>query len=133
MLLPRSPSLFLAILLCRHSPALASASPTPSLDAARQNAFQIFNAVHSAMRQWGSSVNHNGMSFFLATVPGNNVFYHGRHTPGPPASFECLASEFEHAFGLGQSWNGDEGGIGALDKPPAARSGDFLWEWRRFQ
>lgn len=29
------------------------------------------------MRQWGSSLNHNGMSFFMATVPTGTRFYHG--------------------------------------------------------
>ncbi|KAK3293023.1 uncharacterized protein B0H64DRAFT_345239 [Chaetomium fimeti] len=41
----------------------------PSKAAARHNAFDIFNAIHSAMRQWGSSLNHNGMSLFVVTVP----------------------------------------------------------------
>ncbi|OAA58466.1 hypothetical protein SPI_06539 [Niveomyces insectorum RCEF 264] len=74
----------------------------PSNDAARRNAFAIFNAVHSAMRQWGSSLNHNGLSFFLATVPEGQLFYHGGRDPGRPRGLngtgcEWLAFEVEHA------------------------------------
>jgi len=72
----------------------------PSEDAIRQNAFHIFNAVHSAMRQWGSSINHNGMSFFLATVPAGQPLYHGTRDSERPQGFEWLAFEAEHASGL---------------------------------
>ncbi|KAL8369975.1 hypothetical protein RB595_000369 [Gaeumannomyces hyphopodioides] len=69
----------------------------PSPEAARRNAFKIFNAVHSAARQWGSSLNHNGMSFFLATVPEGSVFFHGDGKPDRPEGMEWLAFEIEHA------------------------------------
>ncbi|KAK4155662.1 hypothetical protein C8A00DRAFT_41758 [Chaetomidium leptoderma] len=69
----------------------------PSEAAARQNAFDIFNAVHSAMRQWGSSLNHNGMSVFLVTIPAGVLLHHGTHTPHPPPGPEWLAFEIEHA------------------------------------
>jgi hypothetical protein len=75
----------------------------PDLDAARRNAFHIFNVIHSAMRQWSSSVNHNGVSFFLATIPEGNLFYHGRSSPDRPDSFEWLAFEVEHPSGFALS------------------------------
>lgn len=75
---------------------------TASEDAVRRHAFDIFNAVHSAMRQWGSSLNHNGMSLFLATVPAGQLFYHGgfesERVKGLNGSgAEWLAFEVEHA------------------------------------
>ncbi len=92
----------IASLIClTRIPALASPTPdsplVPSETVARQNAFQIFNAVHSALRQWGSSLNHNGMSVFLATVPAGNLLYHGDYQPDPPQGPEWLAFEIEHA------------------------------------
>ncbi|KAK3377109.1 hypothetical protein B0T24DRAFT_656797 [Lasiosphaeria ovina] len=69
----------------------------PSEEAARHNGFHIFNAVHSALRQWGSSLNHNGLSLFLATVPNDVLLYHGDNVPDLPPSFEWLAFEIEHA------------------------------------
>ena len=62
------------------------------------NFHHIFNAIHSSMRQWGSSRNHNGMSFFLATVPRGTQFYHGTGTPSPVTVMEWLAFEPEHAM-----------------------------------
>ncbi|KAH8885550.1 hypothetical protein GQ53DRAFT_751238 [Thozetella sp. PMI_491] len=86
-------------LLCLATPT-AHARFEPSEGVARQNAFQIFNAVHSALRQWGSSLNHNGMSLFLATVPAGNVFYHGAPGPETATGPEWLAFEIEHAEGF---------------------------------
>ena len=34
-----------------------------------KNAHHIFNAIYSSLRTWGSAMNHNGMSFFPATMP----------------------------------------------------------------
>ncbi|KAL2819323.1 hypothetical protein BDW59DRAFT_174826 [Aspergillus cavernicola] len=68
-----------------------SYSPTP-------NANHIFNAIHSSMRQWGSSLNHNGMSFFLATVPEGTQLYHGDWRSDPIQGPEWLAFEPEHAL-----------------------------------
>ncbi|KAF7585640.1 hypothetical protein BBP40_010405 [Aspergillus hancockii] len=64
----------------------------------RPNANHIFNAIHSSMRQWGSSLHHNGMSFFLATVPAGTQFYHGNSSPDPVNGTEWLAFEPEHAL-----------------------------------
>ncbi|KAH6847693.1 hypothetical protein B0I37DRAFT_405601 [Chaetomium sp. MPI-CAGE-AT-0009] len=69
----------------------------PSKAAARHNAFDIFNAIHSAMRQWGSSLNHNGMSLFTVTIPPGVLLHHGSPNPTPPAGPEWLAFEIEHA------------------------------------
>jgi hypothetical protein len=62
------------------------------------NANHIFNAIHSSMRQWGSSINHNGMSVFLATVPAGLPLYHGNSRPQVIQGMEWLAFEPEHAM-----------------------------------
>ncbi|RMZ85708.1 hypothetical protein DV737_g395, partial [Chaetothyriales sp. CBS 132003] len=62
------------------------------------NAHHIFNAIHSSARQWGESLNHNGMSFFLATIPKGTLLYHGTHRPHPVTGMEWLAFEPEHAL-----------------------------------
>jgi hypothetical protein len=61
------------------------------------NANHLSNAVHSSMRQWGSSLNHNGMSFFLAVVPSGTYLYHGSSSSEPVQGTEWLAFEPEHA------------------------------------
>lgn len=76
----------------------------PDPEAAQSHAFALFNSIHSAMRQWGSSVHHNGMSFYLAQAPEGSVFYHGTYTPDPPWAFDWLAFEFEHAGIFAESW-----------------------------
>lgn len=77
----------------------------PDMKSAHENVFAIFNAIHSAMRQWGSSVHHNGLSFYLATVREGNVFYHGGFSPDRPDGFEWLAFEMEHAAQFAESWD----------------------------
>jgi hypothetical protein len=62
------------------------------------NANHIFNAIHSSMRQWGESWYHNGMSFFLASVPAGTQLYHGTWMPDPVNGTEWLAFEPEHAL-----------------------------------
>lgn len=79
------------------------------------NANHIFNAIHSSMRQWGSSLNHNGMSFFLATVPEGTQFYHGTSTSQPVNGTEWLAFEPEHAMGFARPHRKGPPGYG---KPP---------------
>lgn len=64
------------------------------------------------MRQWGSSLNHNGVSLFLATVPEGQLFYHGGSDTGRPDGFEWLAFELEHAQMFGTSRSGRGGGPG---------------------
>ncbi|CAI4213994.1 unnamed protein product [Parascedosporium putredinis] len=57
----------------------------------------IFNSVHSAMRQWGSSLRHNGLGLIPATVPEDTLLYHGTPRNSTPETFEWLAFEIEHA------------------------------------
>ncbi|KIN01392.1 hypothetical protein OIDMADRAFT_54515 [Oidiodendron maius Zn] len=68
-----------------------------SIESASANAASIFNAIHSSMRQWGSSIQHNGMSFFPAVVPKGTVLYHGDCNPIPPTHVDWLAFEIRHA------------------------------------
>ncbi|KAK2592735.1 hypothetical protein QQS21_009578 [Conoideocrella luteorostrata] len=81
-----------SLVYARHHDALE-----PDVHAARRRGPQIFNAVHNAMRQWGSSVHHNGMSIFLATVPEGVLFHHGSHSRDSPSEPDWLAYEIEHA------------------------------------
>jgi hypothetical protein len=82
---------------------LQASDPQRQLDGApatagqRANAIQTFNSVHSALRQWGSSLHHNGMSFYPVTIPEGNVFYHGAPSSQRPSGLEWLAFEMEHA------------------------------------
>ncbi|KAJ1334092.1 hypothetical protein MN608_04095 [Microdochium nivale] len=70
----------------------------PSESAAWSRAPDIFNAVHNAMRQWGSSLNHNGMSFFIAHVPEGVLLHHGNDSPETPLGRpDWVAFEIEHA------------------------------------
>ena len=82
------------------SPPENAGTHGPSLESARANAPHIFNAIHSSGRQWGSSLNHNGMSFFPARIPNNTHLYHGTHTPHAVKGMEWLAFEIEHAEGF---------------------------------
>ncbi|OIW25618.1 hypothetical protein CONLIGDRAFT_635453 [Coniochaeta ligniaria NRRL 30616] len=101
--------LLLCLLQCDTTFASAQelSAPLPDIEVASRspNAFRIFNAVHSALRQWGSSIQHNGLSFFPVTIPEGNLFYHGRHDAEKPASFEWLAFEMEHASQFAQSYD----------------------------
>lgn len=96
----------------------ARANPPPP-----PNANHIFNAIHSSLRQWGSSLNHNGMSFFIATVPAHTPLYHGRRTDEVVVSMEWLAFEPEHALvfarprgGGGPAGGGEPKGIFSKEK-----------------
>lgn len=110
----------------------ASASHFPDVKAAHQNAFAIFNSIHSAMRQWGSSLNHNGMSFYLATAPEGSIFYHGDFTPERPEFFEWLAFEVEHAGQFAQSWEPQNLYIpNTLERPPSDESFAEVLRWHQ--
>ncbi|KAE9987956.1 hypothetical protein EG328_000900 [Venturia inaequalis] len=91
------------LFFCFSLPSISSANPSSSYlstsdsDPLFRNAFHIFNALHSSMRQWGSSLNYNGMSFFPALVPKGTEFYHGRGTNETVTGIEWLAFEPEHA------------------------------------
>ncbi|KAJ9658583.1 hypothetical protein H2198_003601 [Neophaeococcomyces mojaviensis] len=80
-----------------ESPVTASAAPSGPSSTTR-NVNHIFNAVRGAMRQWDSSWNHNGMSFFLATVPQGIQFYHGTRKEEAVTGLDWLAFEPEHAL-----------------------------------
>ncbi|KAL7944140.1 hypothetical protein V8C42DRAFT_327811 [Trichoderma barbatum] len=69
----------------------------PSHESAKANANHIFNAIHSAGRQWGSSLNHNGFGFIPVIVPAGTSLYHGGYFEQPPDHPEWLAFEVEHA------------------------------------
>ncbi|KAI5294626.1 hypothetical protein KEM52_003580 [Ascosphaera acerosa] len=69
------------------------------------HATEIFNSIHAAMRQWDSSVLHNGMTFYFATVPTGTQFYHGGSTAARVTGLEWLAFEAEHALGF--AWPAD--------------------------
>lgn len=56
------------------------------------------------MRQFSSSVHHNGLSFYLAQAPEGSIFYHGDYRIETPPDFEWLAFEFEHAQIFAESW-----------------------------
>jgi hypothetical protein len=85
-------------LLANCSPFPTSQETTTTTDDDLPNANHIFNAIHSSMRQWGSSRKHNGMSFFLANVPAGVQLYHGRFEPNPVKGMEWVAFEPEHAL-----------------------------------
>ncbi|KAB5585057.1 hypothetical protein GE09DRAFT_1069218 [Coniochaeta sp. 2T2.1] len=105
-------SVFLLSLLQRYTVRGLSPSPAvlmPDVEVASRspNAFRIFNAVHSAMRQWGSSVQHNGMSIMPVTIPEGNLFYHGGHDTEISSTLEWLAFEMEHADLFAQNYEFD--------------------------
>lgn len=82
-----------------------------------QNANHIFNAIHSSMRQWGSALNHNGMSFFLAEMPQGIKLYHGDGHPEHITGVRWLAFDPEHAFAFARS------GPKRPETPPKPSSG----------
>jgi hypothetical protein len=83
--------------LVAASPLPSDSNTVPTTDAIT-HANQIFNAVHNSMRQFGSSLNHNGMSLFIATVPGGTELYHGTSTENRVNGTQWLAFEPEHAL-----------------------------------
>ncbi|OLN81346.1 hypothetical protein CCHL11_08556 [Colletotrichum chlorophyti] len=89
------------------SHSLPNFAPRP--EHARENAVHIFNAVHSAMRQWGSSVHHNGLGLIPATVPRGTLLYHGSRANTTPETFEWLAFELEHSESFARSWRKGKG------------------------
>lgn len=92
------------------SDASAVSDIKPSLDVAKSRGPQIFNAVQDSMRQWGASLHHNGMSFFLATVPEGVIFHHGNNNEKSPDDPDWLAYEIEHAEHFARGGRGPPGG-----------------------
>lgn len=99
----------------------------PSQDVAKSRGPQIFNAINNAMRQWGSSLHHNGMSFYLATVPEGVIFHHGNDNQTSPDGPEWLAYEIEHAegFARGRHPPPGRGPPGGGPPPPGDGHGPF--------
>lgn len=125
-----------AVLAIALSPAVLSASASapashripssvefaPNPEHARENAAHIFNSVHSAMRQWGSSIHHNGLGVIPAKVPKGTLLYHGARGNETPAGFEWLAFEMEHSEGFARSWRDIDGSTPARPPgPPRSR------------
>lgn len=77
-------------------------------------------AIHSSMRQWGSSLNHNGMSLFIATVPQGTQLYHGTSKEERINGTQWLAFEPEHALVFARSHRGPPPGKGG---PPGPENG----------
>lgn len=105
----------------RHGSDAISEDFGPSVEMAKSRGPQIFNAVHDTMRQWGESLHHNGMSFFLATVPEGVILHHGNNNEKSPEDPDWLAYEIEHAenFARGR-FGGPGGGRGPGRGPPGS-------------
>lgn len=98
----------------------------PSKDIARRRSPDIFNAIHNAMRQWGSSVHHNGMSIFLATVSEGVLLHHGNDQPQTPSEPDWLAYEIEHAEGFARGHKTQRRPPGDRKPAPSQMFGDSL-------
>lgn len=95
----------LAVASCAITAAASSLNTQyPEVQAAEDHSFALFNSIHSAVRQFGSSVHHNGMSFYLAQAPRGSIFYHGDYRPAIPPDFEWMSFEVEHAYAFAESW-----------------------------
>ncbi|PWY88613.1 hypothetical protein BO94DRAFT_465033 [Aspergillus sclerotioniger CBS 115572] len=84
-------------------PWMAASSPFPAEERlavpdGSTHASHIFNALHNSMKMFGSVLQHNGMSIFIATVPEGTEFYHGTSSPYRINGTEWLAFEPEHAM-----------------------------------
>ncbi|ATY66865.1 hypothetical protein A9K55_000489 [Cordyceps militaris] len=113
----------LSFLACSATPlAAATAVPFgPGKTHAENNAHSIFNSIHSAGRQWGSSINHNGFALIPGLIPRGSVFYHAAATPtwlakGParlefePEAAEAFAADWFDGCrspGDGEAFPGD--------------------------
>ncbi|KAJ5192670.1 hypothetical protein N7449_008812 [Penicillium cf. viridicatum] len=73
-------------------------SKAPDNEVPIKNENYIFNVIQDSMRQWGSSLHHNGVSYFLASIPAGTQFYHGTSKATPVNGTEWLAFEPEHAM-----------------------------------
>ncbi|TVY64885.1 Uncharacterized protein Focb16_v015752 [Fusarium oxysporum f. sp. cubense] len=82
----------------------------PGHEYAEERAHMVFNAIHSAGREWGSALYHNGFGFFPATVPEGTMFYHGSRQNVTPTGPEWLAFDIEHAENFARSFKYRPGG-----------------------
>lgn len=113
---------FFFFALIAHVLFAAAAKPLigPSVEQARKNAVPIFNSIHSATRQWGSSLDHNGLAMIPAKVPKGVLLYHGTHNGDVNTTgLEWLAFEPEHSEIFSLSWRAAQ----ATLKAHQARSG----------
>ncbi|KAI4861900.1 hypothetical protein F4820DRAFT_42727 [Hypoxylon rubiginosum] len=112
---------FSALALVTSSLALSSAVASdgfgPTLDSARKNGPQIFNALHNAMREFGSALHHNGMSLFPAIIPEGVTLYHGDGTEEVPKKPDWLAFEIEHAEAFARKWGRPRNDISGKQYP----------------
>ncbi|KAK6007442.1 hypothetical protein QM012_004256 [Aureobasidium pullulans] len=97
--MPRSQYLLPLLLpwLAAAGPVPGNTNLEPTLDSTT-HANHVFNAIHNSMRQFGSSLNHNGMSLFIATVPQATELYHGTSNKDRVNGTQWLAFEPEHAL-----------------------------------
>ncbi|CZR48274.1 uncharacterized protein FPRO_12884 [Fusarium proliferatum ET1] len=95
----------------------------PEHEYAKERAHMVFNAIHSAGREWGSALYHNGFGFFPATVPEGTIFYHGSRQNVTPTGPEWLAFDIEHAENFARSFKYRPGGRhpGAPPGPPPGK------------
>ncbi|KAI5206149.1 hypothetical protein E4T39_02721 [Aureobasidium subglaciale] len=124
--MPRSQHLLPLLLpwLVTAGPLPASTYSSPNTDAIT-HANHIFNAVHDSMRQFGSSLNHNGMSLFVATVPEGTEFYHGTSKRDRINGTEWLAFEPEHALIFARGHRGPPPGHAPGEgRPPPSKVDD---------
>lgn len=96
-------SLLVLIAQLATSAAAGAKEPHWSDTVVKENANHIFNSVHDSLRQWGSSLHHNGMSMFFTTVPVSTELYHGTSSPYRVNQTEWLAFEPEHALMFARS------------------------------
>ncbi|OQE83232.1 hypothetical protein PENNAL_c0033G08082 [Penicillium nalgiovense] len=122
----RPPSLLPLFGFLGLSCALSTAPDNESV----KNANHIFNVIQDSMRQWGSSLHHNGVSFFLAGVPAGTQFYHGTSKASPVNGTEWLAFEPEHAMVFARPRRGPPPHL-PLDDPDTERHGGGHGELRK--
>ncbi|KAF2995486.1 hypothetical protein E8E14_004166 [Neopestalotiopsis sp. 37M] len=70
----------------------------------------VFNAINSALRKPESTINQNGMSFFLTTVPHGTPLYHGNPRSDRVNGTEFLAFDPEFSLIFARKHGGDGSG-----------------------
>lgn len=128
--------LHLAFAATSQKPLLASQNEYgPNIANAIENANLIFNSIYSSMRQWGSSIQHNGMSFFPAYIPEGTLLYHGSPQAERPTHLEWIAFEIPHAENFARGWKPRRPGKGTGGHSensyvdPRNMSPEQFWSW----
>jgi hypothetical protein len=83
---------FVILIVCIHG------LHVPHNSSSATHPYRTFNAIHSSLRQWESSLNHNGMSCFIATIPQDVRLYHGSNTDAQVSGLTWLAFDVRHAL-----------------------------------